>query len=144
MNYYDETKPYADININEVLDIADDDIEGIESATYEVWALGYDDRGAITEAELLLASFNNPDDAIAYAEKVTLAEVIHRAAEEYCSPYPDYNVTLITIEVETVVDMDEDGTMNVGTIYRKGILTSDDDPIPPANEHYFDEETLNR
>lgn len=100
-----------------------EDIEDIPEdtpVTYEVWAIGYDEGSAITDTDMFIGEFADPDKAIEKAKTLTLADIIHQAAEEDNGATPVENVAYISIEVETVVD-DEDGeeTMNVGTIYKR-------------------------
>lgn len=98
-----------------------EDLEDFEedlAVTYEVWAIGYDEDGAITDTDLYLGEFLDPDRAIEVAKNLTFSDVIQRAAEED-NTVPDEPVTYISIEVETVVADDEGNSMNVGTIYKK-------------------------
>ena len=101
--------------------IAEDIDEILEDTevTYEQWAIGYNADGAVTDTEMFIADFKNPDVAIEFAKKVTMADIVHHAAEEHDGSPPAENVTYISLEVETVVDEDEDGTMNIGTIYKR-------------------------
>lgn len=101
--------------------IAEDIDEILEDTevTYELWAIGYNADGAVTDTEMFIADFKNPDVAIEFAKKVTMADIVHQAAEEHDGSTPAENVTYISLEVETVVDEDEDGTMNIGTIYKR-------------------------
>ena len=87
--------------------------------TYAVWAIGYNDNDEPTEAELLLASFDDPDTAIEFAEAVTLADIINSDDEDFIQE-TDYSVEYIRVEVETVVSTSED-SMNVGTIFHRTI-----------------------
>lgn len=111
------------MNDEELMSHVTEDLEDfdIDSAvTYEVWAIGYDEGSAITDTDMLIGEFADPDKAIEKAKVLTLADIIHQAAEEDNGATPAENVAYISIEVETVVD-DEDGevTMNVGTIYKR-------------------------
>lgn len=101
--------------------IAEDLDETLEDAEaiYELWAIGYNANGAVTDTEMFIAEFKDPDAAIEFAKKVTMADIVHQAAEEHDGSTPAENVTYISLEVETVVDEDEDGTMNIGTIYKR-------------------------
>lgn len=101
--------------IAEDLDEIPDDAE----VTYELWAIGYNADGAVTDTEMFIAEFKDPDAAIEFAKKVTMADIVHQAAEEHDGSTPAENVASISLEVETVVDEDEDGTMNIGTIYKR-------------------------
>lgn len=88
--------------------------------TYAVWAIGYTTDSCITDTEMYLGEFVDPDRAIDAAKKLTLADVIHKAAEEDDGTEPAEDVAYISIEVETVIDdEDEEGTMNIGTIYKR-------------------------
>ena len=90
--------------------------------TYEVWAMGYDEYDEITDTEFLLKEFDNPDEAVAYAKEVTLADIVALTSD---GSEPDEAIALIQVEVETVVDDGEEETMNVGTIYYKTIYNKD-------------------
>lgn len=96
-----------------------DEIPEDAEVTYELWAIGYNAGGAVTDTEMFIAEFKDPDAAIEFAQKVTMADIVHQAAEEHDGSTPAENVTYISLEVETVVDEDEDGTMNIGTIYKR-------------------------
>lgn len=122
--------------------IAEDieDIPADTEVTYELWAIGYNADGAVTDTEMFIADFNNPDAAIEFAKKVTMADIVHQAAEEHDGTTPAENVTYISLEVETVIDEDEDGTMNIGTIYKRelwldGEYGSEEDIPEPEDEY---------
>lgn len=87
--------------------------------TYEVWAIGYTADNKITDTDMLIGDFTDPDQAVEKAKTVTLADIVHQAAEEHDGSEPADDVAYISIEVETVVDDEEEGTMNVGTIYKR-------------------------
>ena len=117
-----------------------DEIPEDTEVTYELWAIGYNADGAVTDTEMLIADFKNPDVAIELAKKVTMADIVHQAAEEHDGSTPAENVTYISLEVETVVDEDEDGTMNIGTIYKRelwidGEYGSEEDIPEPEDEY---------
>lgn len=94
--------------------------------SYEVWAIGYDEENNVMDAEMLLAEFDDPDFAVSYAETITLADVVHLAADDEYEA--DNTVHHILIEVETVVP-DENSAMNIGTIYRKQIEVFTEEPV---------------
>mgnify|MGYP007133140429 CR=1 FL=1 len=113
-----------------------EDIEDIpedSEVTYEVWALGYTCDEEMTDTEILVGEFNDPDAAIACAEKVSFKSLHEAGYEE-----PDEETVYFSIEVETVVEDPEDedgGTMNIGTIYSRdlwidGEYGSEDDVDP--------------
>lgn len=117
-----------------------DEIPEDTEVTYELWAIGYNADGAVTDTEMFIADFKNPDVAIEFAKKVTMADIVHQAAEEHDGSTPAENVTYISLEVETVVDEDEDGTMNIGTIYKRelwidGEYGSEEDVPEPEDEY---------
>lgn len=104
----------------ELMDSIVEDIEDIpedSEVTYEVWALGYNDEDEPTDTEVLVGEFDNPDEAVACAEKVTVA-----ALDEIGYENLDKSTTYFSIEVETVVeDAEDEGTMNVGSIYQRDL-----------------------
>jgi hypothetical protein len=97
-----------------------EDIEDIpedSEVTYEVWALGYTCDEEMTDAEILVGEFDDPDAAIACAEKVSFKSLHEAGYEE-----PDEETIYFSIEVETVVEDPDDedgGTMNLGTVYSR-------------------------
>ena len=91
-----------------------------EDLLYEVWAVGYDDTNiVINGSELLIDKFDNHSEAVDFADAVTFADVLNLSSEV---DFDDkaFDVTYINVEIETVVyDVDNDETINVGTIYRR-------------------------
>lgn len=144
-----EINTIKDLMENEELSrFVTEDLEDFEEdlvVTYEVWAIGYDEDGAITDTDLYLGEFLDPDRAIEVAKNLTFSDVIQRAAEED-NVVPDEPVTYISIEVETVVADDEGNSMNVGTIYKKELCidgeSEDDEEIIHVkdNEYSIDED----
>lgn len=116
---YDETVPYEDVDINELIG------EPIEQPVYEVWALGYTYNNSMSDAEVLLDTFSDPDAAVAFAKEITLADIVNKTECKTIAMLED--ISTITLEVETVINMpdDEFGTTNVGTIFRKSLLEPD-------------------
>lgn len=86
---------------------------------YEVWALGYDENYNITDAEMLIKTFADAEEAITFAKQLTLSDIIYQAAEESVTRYSS-NVAYINIEVETVVD-----GVNIETVYTKHFWLSE-------------------
>jgi hypothetical protein len=107
-------------NMNAIVDqlVADVDIPEDVPVMYEVWAVGYDEEDCITDAELLIGTFSDPDEAVSFARDTSIADVLG-LAEDDCYAGFDNGVHTIHVEVETVIASDEDGTMNIGTIYKK-------------------------
>lgn len=105
----------TDETVDEILKSIDE-IPADAKVAYEVWAIGYNGNSEITGTELLLGTFENPDDAVQYATIITWADIIAEAegAEEFVK-----TSDMVSIEVETVIDNEEEGTMNVGTIFAK-------------------------
>lgn len=110
MNY-----TYDEIEADDALEMPDD----WPGMFYEVWAIGYNNNNEVTDAELLLKTLKDPDEAVAYAKGVELADVIQY---DTCNNLPANDVAYINIEVETVIADDENGTLNVGTIFYKHIV----------------------
>jgi hypothetical protein len=105
-------------DMNDIVNKLVEDMETPEDIpiSYEVWAIGYDEEDQVTDAELLLATFEDPDQAVQYARELALADVVNFAADDECDVTTE--VYSIHIEVETVVP-DDEGNMNIGTIYKK-------------------------
>ena len=97
------------------------DFDETETVTYEIWAIGYDEDGDITDSELFIDSFDNPDDAIKYARSLRFVDIADLDAETLAGFFDESkHVTYISIEVETVVEVpEEDYTENIGTIFTK-------------------------
>lgn len=114
--------------VEEITDLMED-----LEVTYEVWALGYTCDEECTDAEILVGEFDDPDAAIACAEKVSFKSLHEAGYEE-----PDEETVYFSIEVETVVeDPENDGTMNLGTVYSRelwidGEYGSEEDVEPPV------------
>jgi hypothetical protein len=98
-----------------------EDFDETEVVTYEIWAIGYDADGNVTDADMLIDAFSDPDAAVEKAKTITAADIIHQAAEEYDGSELVTDVAYVSIEVETVLTDGEDGTMNVGTIYKRDL-----------------------
>jgi hypothetical protein len=131
-------------DMNDIVEnfVADMEIPADVPVVYEVWAIGYDEEGQATNAELLLGTFEDPDFAVSHAKAITLADIVHLTADD--SEVND-NAYYISIEVETVVP-DEDGTMNIGTIYKKKIEVFEELPefvVLTSDEYEVIEETGN-
>lgn len=110
-----------DFLINSIVEDLDDFSEDTK-VTYEVWAIGYRRDCLVDGTELLLLDFTDPDEAIRYSRDLTLADVVQKAWEESDDEaYPVETVDYISIEVETVIDDNENGTMNIGTLYKKDL-----------------------
>lgn len=110
-----------DFLVNSIVEDLDDFSEDTK-VTYEVWAIGYRGDCLVDGTELLLLDFTDPDEAIRYSRDLVLADVVQKAWEESDDEaYPVETVDYISIEVETVIDDNENGTMNIGTIYKKDL-----------------------
>lgn len=123
------------LNNEELVNTITEDITEIPEDTpvsYEVWAIGYDYDGDITDTELFFKEFSDPDEAIEYAKKLSLADIVHQAAEEANTDItPD--ISYISVEVETVIE-DEDGdSINIGTIYTTGIYLDTTEKAEPED-----------
>lgn len=130
-----------------------EDIPADAPVKYALWAIGYTEGSAMSDKELLLGEFTDPDKAIAVANETTFADVIHKDAEEYNGEAPEDSITNIILEVETVVDtMSSEGTVNIGTIYRRelplddecGVEIDTEEPVRLSDEDYtlLDDGTL--
>lgn len=122
-----------------------EDFDDTAVVTYAVWAIGYDADSCITDTEMYLGEFADPDLAVEKAKALTLADIIHLASEEDDGSEPNEDVAYVTIEVETVVDDEEEGSMNVGTIFKKDLWLyeePDDEELIHVkdNEYVLDED----
>lgn len=126
-------------NMNAIVEqlVADVDIPEDVPVLYEVWAIGYDEEDCITDAELLIGTFDDPDEAVSFARDTTTADVLG-LAEDDCYADFDNGVCAIHVEVETVVASDEDDTMNIGTIYKKTLALFEEAPdfVCLSNDDY--------
>ena len=104
-----------DIDEDETL-FPEEDICGT-GCWYEVWAIGYDEDGRVTDTEVLLKTFDDPGEAVEYAKAIDLADVIRHPK---VASAPIHEIDSLEIEVETVID-DAYGTCNVDTVYYKTI-----------------------
>lgn len=106
--------------------------------TYEVWSIGYDADNKITDSEMFIKEFKDPDEAIAFAKQLTLADIIHM---DDCSKAESVTVEVsyISVEVETVINDANcefvGGTMNIGTIYRKQLWIREEDISLSKNDY---------
>jgi hypothetical protein len=80
---------------------------------YEVWAIGYYNR-TITDTVFLLRVFSDPEDATDYAKQEAPQELRRILLEADLSTF-----NAIALEVETVIDDNEEGTINICTLYKK-------------------------
>lgn len=101
-----------------------DDFEEDATVCYEVWAVGYDTEENVTDAEHFFASFDDPDEAIEYARKITLPDIICTTPDD--DTETDYEIAYISVEVETVVKEDEE-SYNIGTIFKTPVWISDEE-----------------
>lgn len=86
---------------------------------YSVWALGINQKDKLTDAAVLLGEFTDPDEAIEYAENVTVESISEHSDKPITTEIAHFN-----IEVETVIgdpDDDDGGTVNIGTIYKRDL-----------------------
>ena len=106
----------TDETVKEVIDSIEEDFD-VDKATYEVWALGYDCDGEYAGTDLLLGTFEDPDDAVQYAAIITCQDIRYIEGHEIFIKTSD----MLSIEVETVATDEFGATMNVGTIFAKSI-----------------------
>lgn len=115
INYSDFLKGLED-TLNDLPDTTD--------ITYEVWALGYTSDNKITDTEIFLEEFDDLDKAKAYAEKLTVKEILEY---EDAAKLVDDRVAYFMIEVQTVVDdPDDDGTISLISTINKELWIADD------------------
>lgn len=128
-------------NINELVDMLVEDIDEIPEdckGTYAVWAGGRDEEGNATCAEMLLAAFEYPNQAMHYAKNLTLADIVNIAADEDCDCEVTANAHSIAIGIDAIVN-DEDGcAMSIGVVYERSIEIYEELPeyVPLTAEEY--------
>ena len=88
--------------------------------SYEVWVIG---RHNHHNVETLLGTFEESQEAIEYADTLPLLEAVNAIAGDN---YFNYSTDYVFIEVETVIDNNRGGTMNIGTAYKKALFTLED------------------
>lgn len=126
-------------NINDIVqnlvDNLDEDFDDESSVTFEIWTTGYDEDGRVDNSEMFIKEFANPNEAVAYAKSLTLADIVHKAAEEQ-NPFETDQISVegILVEVETVaVDSDGD-SIDVGTIFSKLIAIGEKEVEEPEED----------
>lgn len=136
-------------DINILVDNLAKEIEEIpedHTIVYEVWAIGYNSEGAVTDTELFFKDFSDPDLAVAYAKQLTLADVVYKASEENTDIKSIPEVTYLSIEVETVINDEDDefigGTMNIGTVFRKELWIKADLQLSEQDYTLLEDGTL--
>ena len=98
----------------EELDLDEVDDFEAKPAMYQVWMLGYDEREAITDFEVMVNESHDAEYAVEYAKKFVDEERYNDS-----KPFPA-EVAYLEILVETVVDF-EDHTENVGTLFTASV-----------------------
>ena len=100
--------------------------ESVMDASYDVWAFGYTSEHRITDTEIFLANFDDPEEAVDFAKKLSYKDIAANDRQHITD-----DTAYLTVEVETVVPdtenfgFDEDGNfstdedlcVNVETIY---------------------------
>jgi hypothetical protein len=84
--------------------------------SYEVWAIGYANN---SKKETLLRSFEESREAVAYADTITLLDAINAITGDN---YFNYSTDYVFVEVETVIDNNKGGTMNLGAVYKNDLF----------------------
>lgn len=102
----------------------------IPAVRYELWATGYTDENAPAGFEVLLKEFSDPDDTVAAAEQINLADIISHGDTLGC--------TYFNIEVATVVAVEAEGLLDSGIIYRRAIANTT--PVADLQLEYLDYE----
>lgn len=125
------------INNEELLENIVEDLEDFDEnaeASYEVWVTGYDADDCVTDVEVLVGEFIDLDQAINCAETVSVEGV----KEIYDGVNFD-DVAYLNIEIETVVDDEEEGMVNIGTVYQRELwLGEEDDVIVALNPSEYE------
>jgi hypothetical protein len=83
---------------------------------YEVWAIGYANNSKQT---ILLRKFEEAQEAVAYADTVYLLDAVTAITG---NTRFNYDTDYVFVEVETVVEDAEGGTVNLGTVYKNDLF----------------------
>ena len=125
------------MNNEELLENIVEDLEDFDEnaeASYEVWTIGYDAEDCVTDVEVLVGEFTDLDEAINCAETLTADDV----KERYEGNNFD-DVAYFNIEIETVVDNEDEDTVNIGTVYQRELwLGEEDDVIVALNPSEYE------
>jgi len=94
-----------------ILELANeiDDFDA-ESAWYQVWVFYYDKDQMILDHETFVDESRDPNKAIESAKK-------YLEEKRYVGNLPTDEAKYLEVQVETVVDLGEDGTQNVGNLF---------------------------
>jgi hypothetical protein len=103
-------------HIKRVLEILPEDAP----ISYEVWVIG---RNNNTNIEAMLRTFDESFEAIEYAKAITLLEALNAITAD---KYFNYSTDYIFVEVETVIDNNRGGTINIGTAYKNALFLLED------------------
>jgi hypothetical protein len=99
--------------IKKILEILPEDAP----IAYEVWAIGYYNK-TTTDVAFLLQVFNEPEEAVEYAKLGAIRDAMQVVAEADFDINVTHEINRISVEVETVIDNNENGTVNICTIYK--------------------------
>jgi hypothetical protein len=86
------------------------------AVSYEVWVIGYANN---SKKEILLRTFEESREAIAYADTTYLLDAINAIAGNNRF---DYSTDYVFVEVEAVIDNNLGGTINIGTVYKNNLF----------------------
>ena len=94
-----------------------EDFEANEEVVYLVCALGYGEHDEATDCEIYLGEFDDPAEAVAFANTVTLETILQHGVEQV---QKIASTAYFNLEVETVVAY-EDCSENIDTIWETKI-----------------------
>lgn len=83
-----------------------------DPAWYQVWCLGYDENENITDWDCFIDESHDPAYSIDRARKFI-------DEEQYKGIHIPDDVVYLEVLVETVVDLGDDGTQNVGNLFQE-------------------------
>ena len=125
------------MNNEELLENIVEDIEDFDEnseVSYEVWVSGYDAEDCVTDVEVLVGEFIDRDQAINCAETISVDDI-----KAQCGGVDFDDIAYLNIEIETVIDDEEDGIINIGTVYQRELwLGEEDDVIVALNPSEYE------
>ena len=108
--------------IMEITDFVSDDdfvdIDFTDESSYEVWAVGY--NGDESNAEMFINKFDDPDDAVEFADNITISDIINIDADRFMSTDTNDEISRISVEIETIT-LTDDSSVDIMTVYKRDL-----------------------
>ena len=112
----ERVKTLEELALEEEMENEGLDISCETTTSYEVWALGIDKLDSVTDTEILVGEFTDPEEAIKTAWLVDIPLLQNKYGKEF-----PVNLKQFQVEVETVVN-NGSYSENIGTIFRTTLV----------------------